>query len=277
MKNGENNKNNNDLQNKNPFFQSQDNVNDANRPCNPDDNGAVKFKILQGGKTGGDRPVGGEASGSFPSAGGGERGAVKHNDRRALKQRSAYEEIAARGLRMLDGGKSGADANCNADAGISGGAGFDGDARFNPGNGFNGHAGSQNACADNRPPQRLTNPLSIVVVDENPAVLLTIMSTLQPCGYAVRTYKSAYDALIAIKNEPCNVLIATEKMKQMSGSALAEFARSAGDARHILLLADRWDTNVVNFVRREHIDGYLIKPLSRNELLDKLNALMDIT
>ena len=124
-------------------------------------------------------------------------------------------------------------------------------------------------------PYQMVNPLSVVVVDENPAVLLSITSTLQSCGYAVRAYKNAYDALLAIKDDPCNVLIATSRMKLMSGATLVEFARNSGDALHALLLTDRWDNSVLNSMRKDRIDGFLIKPLSKSELLDKLNAIID--
>jgi len=122
---------------------------------------------------------------------------------------------------------------------------------------------------------QMINPLSVVVVDENPAVLLSITSTLQSCGYAVRAFKNAYDALLAIKDDPCNVLIATSRMKMMSGATLVEFARTSGDALHALLLTDRWDNSVLNSMRKDRIDGFLIKPLSKSELLDKLNAIID--
>lgn len=292
MKSGENN-NNDNFKNKNPFFQSPDNLNDVRTNKLTDPDNPHKFKVLPGGRNdsggnGANNAVNGDCAPDY----------VKKTDKTdgAAKQKSRYEEITARGLYMLNGGKypdngrihkrrpfcsvnsgdreedagEGAETNdvtlTNESAAFNEaaetGAGAD------AGNDFGGHGYM---------PYRLVNPLSVVVVDENPAVLLTIMQTLQPCGYAVRAYKCAYDALLALKTEPCNVLIATEKMKQMSGSTLAEFAKTAGDAMHILLLTDRWDNNVMNSIRRERIDGYLIKPLSKNELLDKLNAIMDVT
>jgi CheY-like chemotaxis protein len=268
MKSGENN-NNNDFKNRNPFDQSQGKAKRADPDNRPEANGAHIFKVLPGGRNSDAASV--------------------------VNTRSRHEEITARGLQMLNGGKNPDDKNVYTrnphgavtvardpdpipadpyesgpqDGGANNRTVFDSEAdRYPPG---------INAQTPGRMTYRYVNPLSVVVVDENPAVLLTIMSTLQPCGYAVRAYKCAYDALMALKNEPCNVLIATEKMKQMSGGTFAEFAKTAGDATHILLLTDRWDNSVVNYMRRERIDGYLIKPISKNELLDKLNAIMDVT
>ena len=202
------------------------------------------------------------------------------------------DDIESRGLHMLKGGKSedddgsvsarkpsGAESYNNA---INGRVSEAPPAGY--GNPLDRGANNQywnqpkpKARISMRPPPRLINPLSVVVVDENPAVLLTITSALLPSGFIVRSYQSAYYALMALKEEPCNILISTVKMKQMSGLTLAEFAKTAGDAMHILLLTDRWDNSAVNYMRRDRIDGYLIKPLSKSELLDKLNAILDLT
>ena len=174
---------------------------------------------------------------------------VRTGDQR-LSWNSARDEIKARGLSVLEGGASKAPARGPNVAENTAGP-ISGDA------------------------YRIADPLSVVAVDENPSVLLTVASTLQPRGYGVRAFKSAYETLLALKDEPCRVLIVSLKMKHMSGSTLAEFALSARDASHVLLMADKWDKGINRIMRRERIDGFLIKPISKNELLDKLHVIMD--
>jgi FixJ family two-component response regulator len=40
-------------------------------------------------------------------------------------------------------------------------------------------------------------------------------------------------------------------------------------------LTDRWDGSVFNLIKHGDIDGFLIKPLSKKELIDKIDAFID--
>ena len=122
---------------------------------------------------------------------------------------------------------------------------------------------------------RRANQVNIAVVDENPSVLLKVKNTLTPYGYEVRTFSNPSIALLKLKDEPCDLLIATCKLKYMNGIKVADFAKTTGLASHILLLLEKGDGDMLYMIRNEHINGYLLKPLSHNELIDKVSALFD--
>jgi len=124
--------------------------------------------------------------------------------------------------------------------------------------------------------RRHSGTANIVVVDENPAVLAKIDDALQTSGYGVRKFDRPFDALKSLKDEPCDVLITAERMRQMSGVVMAELVKKSGGATRILLLIDYTNDDASNLVRREQIDGYLLKPVSASELKYKVSAVIDM-
>ncbi|MCL2058982.1 MAG: hypothetical protein FWH01_07980 [Oscillospiraceae bacterium] len=122
---------------------------------------------------------------------------------------------------------------------------------------------------------RRANRMCIAVVAENPAILSKIEQTLEPYGYDIRTYTDARTALDALKLDPCNLIITMGRLKHMSGVFLAGLAKSAGGARHALLISDGKDGDMYDYINRELINGYIKRPLSKNELIDKVSIIMD--
>ena len=123
---------------------------------------------------------------------------------------------------------------------------------------------------------RRVNRINIAVVDENPSVLLKVKHALSPYGYDVRTFNNPSIAMMKLKETPCDLLIATGRLKYMNGIKMADFAKNTGLATHILLLLEKGDGYMLNMMRNEHINGFLLKPLSHNELIDKVSALFDM-
>ena len=119
--------------------------------------------------------------------------------------------------------------------------------------------------------------LNIAVVDDNEMILKTIEQALAPCGHSVRVYGNPFKALDALRREPCDLIIISYRMKLMSGTLLAELIKNSNSADHVLLLTDNTDGNVTNLIRREQIDGFLKKPVSINELMDKVSAVSDMS
>ena len=118
---------------------------------------------------------------------------------------------------------------------------------------------------------------SVVVVDENLSVLQKVGEVLKSCGCDVRKYSKPFDALAAIKEEPCNILITAEKTKQMSGVVLAELVKKSGNARNVILLTESAQSEAMELLRKELIDGFICKPVSTFELMYKVNSMIDVT
>jgi CheY-like chemotaxis protein len=119
------------------------------------------------------------------------------------------------------------------------------------------------------------DPANVVIVDENPADLLKVGEVLKSNGCVVRKFEKPFEALAALKEEPCAVLIAAEKLRQMSGVVLAELAKKSGNASGVLLLTESAHSGALDLLRRELIDGFICKPVSSYELMYKVSALID--
>jgi DNA-binding NarL/FixJ family response regulator len=61
----------------------------------------------------------------------------------------------------------------------------------------------------------------------------------------------------------------------MNGISMAKLAKNAGDALHVLLMTDKHDNNILKNIRKERLDGFLVKPVFRNELIEKVEAILD--
>jgi hypothetical protein len=115
----------------------------------------------------------------------------------------------------------------------------------------------------------------IAVIDENFSILAKVVQALTSFGYDVRKYTNPFTALTELNDEPCKLLICTCRLKGISGIILADMIKTASGATHVLLLADKKDGNLESLIHMGHINGFMLKPPSKNELLDKVSILMD--
>ena len=105
---------------------------------------------------------------------------------------------------------------------------------------------------------------SVLVVDDDEAVLsmLTLMLSLE--NYRTQTTKSVADALRAIEQTAFDVYVMDFKLPDGSGLDVAERIRSKGSKSPIILMSG-YDSNAFK-MRAEDlcIFGYLEKPFSRD-------------
>lgn len=113
----------------------------------------------------------------------------------------------------------------------------------------------------------------ILLVDDEPAILLTLKALLDIHGFEVETASSARDAKAKLRNSMFHMVITDMRME--SDEAGLEVARAAKNAEYqpavALLTAfpgsdDSW--------RDEGADEVLVKPMNSNALIRQLEALL---
>jgi CheY-like chemotaxis protein len=120
------------------------------------------------------------------------------------------------------------------------------------------------------------SPARILIVDdERPnRTLLEVM--LEPKGYRLSTATSGEEALAMIALDPPDLVILDVMMPGMNGYVVA--ARIKGDARtrsvRVLLLSSLDDRSSRTHGLGAGADGFLSKPVDRNELCELVRTLL---
>jgi DNA-binding response OmpR family regulator len=118
---------------------------------------------------------------------------------------------------------------------------------------------------------------SILVVDDEPNIVLSLEFLLKQAGFRVRTVSNGEAALAAIAQEPPDLVLLDVMIPGRDGYAVCQEVRSNPawrDMRIIMLTAKGGD------IQREKglslgADEYLTKPFSTRELVELVRRMLD--
>jgi two-component system OmpR family response regulator/two-component system response regulator ChvI len=115
---------------------------------------------------------------------------------------------------------------------------------------------------------------SVLLVDDDPALLDVIALAFGEAGHAARTAADGLAALDAIRASQPDVLVADVNMPRLDGFSLCRRLREAGDATPIILLTSR-DGEIDEALGLElGADDYVTKPFSMRVLVLRVSALL---
>jgi len=116
--------------------------------------------------------------------------------------------------------------------------------------------------------------VSILVVDDEPAVRQALQRALTFEGYAVRTADDGRGALDSLLVDPVDALLLDVTMPGLDGLEVCRRLRAAGDHTPILMLTARHATADRVAGLDAGADDYLVKPFALEELLARIRALL---
>ncbi|MFQ5995665.1 MAG: response regulator transcription factor [Acidiferrobacterales bacterium] len=119
-------------------------------------------------------------------------------------------------------------------------------------------------------------PKSILLVDDEPNIVLSLDFLMKRAGYTVRTAADGEAALEAIKAEQPDLILLDVNLPKRDGFELCQTIRSRPEWRHIriiMLTAKGRD------VEREKglalgADDYVTKPFATQEVVEKVEAML---
>ena len=116
--------------------------------------------------------------------------------------------------------------------------------------------------------------MRVLVVDDEPALRDAVGRALRLAGYETRVAAGGAEALIAIGDEPPDVLVLDVLMPEVDGLEVCRRLRRDGSRLPILILTAR--ESVADRVAGldAGADDYLVKPFALEELLARLRALL---
>ncbi len=117
-----------------------------------------------------------------------------------------------------------------------------------------------------------TNPPSILVVDDEPAIRRFLRTSLSAEGYRVEEAEDGAAALVALKREVTDVLVLDLGLPGMTGFDVIRELREGGSAIPIVVLSSRTDESGKVRALDMGADDYVTKPFGMDELLARIRA-----
>jgi DNA-binding response OmpR family regulator len=122
----------------------------------------------------------------------------------------------------------------------------------------------------------MTTPPSVLIVDDEPNILLSLQFLMKKSGYDVRTSKDGEEALAEIERAPPDVVLLDVMMPKIDGFSVCKSIRANPawkDVRIIMLTARGRD------VERDKglalgADDYITKPFSTQEAIARVQSVL---
>ena len=120
-------------------------------------------------------------------------------------------------------------------------------------------------------------PRRLLVVDDDPGLLLAVSDTLRAEGYSVKTARRGADALTIIAQSLPDLIISDIRMPGMDGYQLVRNLRSNPRTRLIpvvfLTAKDETADRIAGF--RTGVDAYITKPFETEELVAIIASILE--
>ena len=125
--------------------------------------------------------------------------------------------------------------------------------------------------------KQAVEPLSVLLVDGDPAAAKTTAAVLSLLGFKVATAASGTEALAAVLAGPPDVVLLQLDMPGVDGFDLARRLGEAVGARPVRIVALTDSAEQADYRRAtaEGFDGYFVKPADPTDLRRVLNRLAD--
>jgi DNA-binding NarL/FixJ family response regulator len=117
----------------------------------------------------------------------------------------------------------------------------------------------------------------LLVVDDDPSLLLAVSETLRAEGYEVLTARRGAEALVRVAESLPDLIISDIRMPGMDGYALVRNLRAAPRTRLVpivfLTAKDETADRIAGF--RTGVDAYITKPFEPEELVAVVKSILD--
>ena len=122
-----------------------------------------------------------------------------------------------------------------------------------------------------------TSPARILLVDDEPHLLLTVGDQLRIEGYEVLTAASGDEALQALRSQPPDLIILDISMPGMTGLALLKKLSGPDGKPHYPILVFTARANMEQFFQTTGVEGFLAKASDPTQLLAEVKRILTKT
>ncbi|WP_209559513.1 response regulator transcription factor [Frigoribacterium sp. PvP032] len=119
----------------------------------------------------------------------------------------------------------------------------------------------------------MISPARVLVIDDDPALLSSVVAALGAEGFAVKGLPDGSELPDALRAFVPDLVVLDWMLPGASGIRLAATVRTSSDAAVVMLTArDELDDRLRGFA--EGVDDYVVKPFSVAELLARISAVL---
>lgn len=115
-------------------------------------------------------------------------------------------------------------------------------------------------------------PQQIMLLDDEPSVLLALKLLLEAIGYRVFDFPAAVDALAFLKEgKACDLCICDLRMPSMDGLQVLEAMKKIRPALPVILMSGHATETEMERARELGVSGFLSKPFSPDQLKEAMD------
>ncbi|HXG00583.1 MAG TPA: HDOD domain-containing protein [Bacteroidota bacterium] len=128
-----------------------------------------------------------------------------------------------------------------------------------------------NTAVETRREETISQPASIVVIDDEPAILASLTSLLRRLRLSVHAFESQQDALAYVRANPVTLILSDMRMPGMSGEdVLRRVEQENPDAVRILMSGHENKDDILAAISRGVAQFYVFKPWDDDALRETL-------
>ncbi|RJR41038.1 MAG: response regulator [Desulfobacteraceae bacterium] len=109
-------------------------------------------------------------------------------------------------------------------------------------------------------------PYEVLVVDDNPEVLVVVSLALEVFGYRVTPALNGLKALEILRDKTFDLMVTDLKMDGLDGIGLLKKSKELYPATKVILMTGFYDPEVFSEAIENDADDYVLKPFSLDEL-----------
>jgi CheY-like chemotaxis protein len=120
----------------------------------------------------------------------------------------------------------------------------------------------------------MAEPKRILIADDSPTIVEITKAMLKSEGYEIITANNGADAVKMVKENNPDLLLLDVMMPDMDGYAVIQTLRrefKPGDPNYTHVIVITSKDKMRDLFELEGVDGFLVKPFFRTELIDKIN------
>lgn len=120
----------------------------------------------------------------------------------------------------------------------------------------------------------MADPRKILIADDSPTIVEITKAMLKSEGYDIDTASNGAEALRKVEADRPDLMLLDVMMPDMDGYAVIQALRrdaKPGDTDYVHVIVITSKDKMRDLFELEGVDGFLVKPFFRTELLDKIN------
>lgn len=124
---------------------------------------------------------------------------------------------------------------------------------------------------------RQTQEKKILIVDDDPAIVMSLEFLLRKAGYNVFIALSGLEAIEIVKEQVPELVLLDIMMPDVNGYEVCDFIKEEDQYKHakVIFLSAKSRDEDIKLAYKKGADLFIIKPFSTRRLMEKITSLLN--